>query len=489
MGKEFTPHQIDQSAVTDHSLVTNKSIDSNKKPEDQLPEQIALALRDINQFLDNYSAQMAARQSLTEYATPEEQAAIRTNHGLIRDSLADSALSLSAKLIILQRLRFPAATKIDLVDGAADSIAERNAKEAETFTVASYETLGTSVPDLEAARTNWEQIHSHALDERTKKQLRQLIASSESTALLKGVEVYAAAQGKNQDDYDWHELKKELETALQTEMRNELTQGFEQAREFYNKLPEGGPALRTRLAIYDHAALHLSTSERYQFLKEDLDRASRANSAKLRAELEATHGSETVTKTIEKIQKERFTTINVSFSTLREVVRTGRVKSSWEIKQREGTHDMRRHVYEQTIGIRATGSEQDPHPIYAAVAYGDHQKKQGAARPFGDCYLELKEDEVRQRGLFLYGDLGDTHLAAEHRDRQYNYEDAALARAKIELEGDQSKAPYIEVELLGHTNIDHVKAIHIPQSYVTEYADEFEALSQELPPTIKLIID
>jgi hypothetical protein len=204
----------------------------------------------------------------------------------------------------------------------------------------------------------------------------------------------------------------------------------------------------------------LSPIWRKRALREAVSRQSRFNRDRVLGSLYGKYGTVIVNELVQRIENSCFFAVNLSLESLKSVWRDGRMKSFWET----GTSGMSlaagtRDELERRLGIRSSGESGDPHPIYGAVGFTNGRDEVfGPATGYGECHLRLKEKVVAERAVFLYGDLGDTHLG-QHGQRLFGFADVHVARAKVEIDRDAS---YVEMQVFGGVRISDIAAVILP---------------------------
>lgn len=176
------------------------------------------------------------------------------------------------------------------------------------------------------------------------------------------------------------------------------------------------------------------------------------------------------------------------------ILNSGQVKSCFE-KDVKGTYEKnpfyknsRIHV-EYLFGIRSKGTKKDPHPIYGAMGTKE-ETQTGAAFDYGNCYVKLKEEVIKERTAFSYGDSMD--IAADNygdiegvNKNRYHYQDLDMVKTfdYFFCKGTHPYyARYIEFQVLGGVELNDIESINIPKNL-----EENEELNKiiEKNPTIK----
>lgn len=189
---------------------------------------------------------------------------------------------------------------------------------------------------------------------------------------------------------------------------------------------------------------------------------------------------------IERVRSTQRVSVNRSFtSVLRVFNGVRRFMTSWELHTRGSSYDVQRDSVEREMGIRSKGTREDPHPIYGAVysENGRDEKLGGAGGAYGECFFILKNERVKDRTTFTYGDS-----FSEYRPYVLDWEDATYAKAMLNLR----KGSYVEAQILGGVTIDDIESVHVPVRHdsIPQNAQgiekELERLRAEFP-TIKFV--
>jgi hypothetical protein len=155
-------------------------------------------------------------------------------------------------------------------------------------------------------------------------------------------------------------------------------------------------------------------------------------------------------------------TINLPYETMIKVLKgSKRFMTSWESGQRNGdyvamSYNEKRDAIERSLGIRAKGNRSDPHPVYGAVAShnGRDEYFGGAGGHYGDTFITLDAQHIRNRTMFTFGDSFGQYVA-----RPLVWEDAVHAKALLNL---TRRVNYVEAQVLGGVTLDDVETINIP---------------------------
>lgn len=175
---------------------------------------------------------------------------------------------------------------------------------------------------------------------------------------------------------------------------------------------------------------------------------------------------------VERISQAVGITLNMSWEALTGMLNLGRVKSIWEnaeeMERRNKTMDyhygVRRDTIERHLGNRAKGGASDPHPIYGAVfSPNGRDEFFGAAFRYGECFIKLKNEKVRERTTITYDDsfngFNDFPLLWEH---------AAIAKSMMNLTDHGTRHGYVEAQILGGVTLDDIESITIPKLVLQE---------------------
>ncbi len=218
-----------------------------------------------------------------------------------------------------------------------------------------------------------------------------------------------------------------------------------------------------------------NVEDRITKFQQKLEALSKSNRESTLAGMIAVHGQEKVEETMREIEKDIFFTINLSLDAVGKVIEVGCLKSSWETKTRDDdSYAKQRDRVERNLGIRSKGTEKDPHPVYGAVGYRNGQDElKGVAPGYGECFIKLKNEEVKKRGAFTYGDT----FHGEVTSRQFCLKDVAVARAKVALD----KTDYVDLQMLGGVTLDDVESINIPRQLEAQYAARVKELQEKIP--------
>lgn len=214
---------------------------------------------------------------------------------------------------------------------------------------------------------------------------------------------------------------------------------------------------------------------------ETWEKRSQENKQTIESDLIDLFGAERVAETIKSIESTSFITINASPSSIQHILDTGSIKSAFDddasASKRDYSYQRVRHRVEKSLGIRAKGTEKDPHPIYGALGYANGQDEYlGAAPAYGDCAIRLKAS-AKERSVYTYGDS----FGSDTEQRQFVSKDAAYAKAKLDLDGREAngtKTPYVEAQIIGGVHVEDIEEIHI--RHQTDHT-LFEAYAKRFP--------
>lgn len=162
-------------------------------------------------------------------------------------------------------------------------------------------------------------------------------------------------------------------------------------------------------------------------------------------------------------------TVNVAWDNIKQIFDSGKLKSVWErIEVAEertkrgkfGDYAKKRDSVERQMGNRAKGGSKDPHPIYGA-AYSENGRDEffgGVGKSgYGDCFIKLKSDRIKDRTSFVFDDSFDGYT-----DWMVDWTGGQIFKAIHNVIEFNTKAPYVEAQILGGVTIDDIDSIHIP---------------------------
>lgn len=236
------------------------------------------------------------------------------------------------------------------------------------------------------------------------------------------------------------------------------------------------------------------TIPRWESRMEKIRKSSLAN----RERLIADHGFNTHEKQaelgtgLEKIRQTMRVTTNMNFESLLMVLQEGKVQSVYESRDERmpivGFSPGGRAISwiskvlkvdlweriraERQMGIRASGTENDPHSIYGALASenGVDERVGGAGGEngsvYGDSIIILRNEKVKERTTFTYGDSFNPE-----RKFPVVWEDVPYLKAMRDIEG----IPYVEAQILGGVTTDDIEEIRIRVR-----PDEQETIEQKI---------
>ena len=175
---------------------------------------------------------------------------------------------------------------------------------------------------------------------------------------------------------------------------------------------------------------------------------------------------------IARIQGNYHVTVNMTWANVLSSLETGRVISAWENtevmetrnKYGEYHYETRRNEIERLLGNRAKGGIRDPHPIYGAAASPNNRDEYygGTGGGYGECFLVLKSDQIRNRTSFIYDDSFDGY-----NRWTLDWDDGITAKAIHNLNSSQSRHGYVEAEILGGVSVGDIDSINIPSDSIS----------------------
>lgn len=250
-----------------------------------------------------------------------------------------------------------------------------------------------------------------------------------------------------------------------------------------------------------------TTQKRQQQFQRELAEQSRKNKGIFLEDMKRQFGEETVRARLKTLEGNMFVTINVPASQVFPILESGRLKSVWEQRHRgdadlagadvystlgrvtPGEADefylLRRHAVERQLGIRSKGTENDPHPVYGALAAENGKdEKRGAAPDYGSFFFRLKPKVQETRTAMLAGDSFHTAMSAP--SRLFHSSDAAVAKAKVDLEQETTGDPrwsYVDVPILGGVKIEDIESLNIPADRADQpgYPELIRRVQEEYP--------
>lgn len=175
---------------------------------------------------------------------------------------------------------------------------------------------------------------------------------------------------------------------------------------------------------------------------------------------------------IKRIRDDFHVTLNITWANVLKVLETGRVISIWENREVMDDRNKSKFVHYETIrdkterllGNRAKGGIRDPHPVYGAAASinGRDEFYGGSGGAFGECFLVLKSDRVKNRTSFVYDDSFDGYSKWV-----LDWDSGIVAKAIHNLNGNKSMHNYVEAQILGGVTIDDIESINIPSDAIS----------------------
>ena len=170
---------------------------------------------------------------------------------------------------------------------------------------------------------------------------------------------------------------------------------------------------------------------------------------------------------IERIRDNFCVTLNITWINVLKTLTSGRVISIWEnpevmeYRNETGKYDYetRRDEIERLIGNRAKGGMNDPHPLYGAGSSPNNRDEfyGGTGGGYGETFLVLKSDRIRDRTSFCYDDSFDGY-----HDWMLDWNGGITAKAIHNLNGSHSRHGYVEAQILGGVTLDDIESINIP---------------------------
>lgn len=206
---------------------------------------------------------------------------------------------------------------------------------------------------------------------------------------------------------------------------------------------------------------------------------------------------------INRIEDNFCITVNITWKNLLSALDRGRLISIWENKaemdDRMDAKDIlgydysqKRNRVEKMLGNRSKGGIRDPHPIYGAAftPNGRDEFYGGAGGSYGECFVVLKTDKIKNRTSFCYDDSFGVYSKW-----LLDWEGGISAKAIHNLEGvdKASRHGYVEAQILGGVSLDDIESINIPSNATTQenkkgwYAEtqdieaDLEKLKQRFP--------
>lgn len=180
---------------------------------------------------------------------------------------------------------------------------------------------------------------------------------------------------------------------------------------------------------------------------------------------------------INRIEGNFCVTVNITWGNLLNALDRGRLISIWENKvemdKRLAAKDILRYNYakrrdmvERMLGNRAKGGRRDPHPIYGA-AFTPNDRDEfygGAGGSYGECFVILKTDKIKNRTSFCYDDSFGVYSKW-----LLNWEGGISAKAMHNLKGvdKASRHGYVEAQIFGGVSLDDIESINIPSNATT----------------------
>lgn len=182
--------------------------------------------------------------------------------------------------------------------------------------------------------------------------------------------------------------------------------------------------------------------------------------------------SQALRNEVERIQEQVGISTNLSWESVKLFLRTGRIVSIWEnleeLEKRNKTrsyhYGRRRDEVERMLGNRAKGGASDPHPIYAALwSPNGRDEFFGAAFPYGECFVKMKNQRVEGRTSLTFDDSFNGF-----RDFPTTYEHGPTLKAMMNLIDNETMHGYVEAQILEGATIEDVESVNIPKLVLQE---------------------
>ncbi len=232
--------------------------------------------------------------------------------------------------------------------------------------------------------------------------------------------------------------------------------------------------------VYDSVDIQdfMSPENRIKNFQERLKEKSKKNLENILIKLEYLMENDTKEKMHEKIKEVNETmefTVNVPVSAVKMILDSGRFKSCWETKNRDyEDYRDRRDQTEKKMGIRGKGTQNDPHPIYAGLAFGDEVQK-GVDSSYGAVVIVLNKERLKDRTSCTYG---DSFSIPNPRDEIYSFDDFSTVKTLQTMSLD---VRYVEVQIQGVTTVEDIQAINIPKSELAMLGESIDTLKSKYP--------
>lgn len=172
--------------------------------------------------------------------------------------------------------------------------------------------------------------------------------------------------------------------------------------------------------------------------------------------------------------------INIGKDTLISIMQSGRFKSAFELEKQPSdkgnTYKQDRDRWERKADIRMRGNEKYPHPIYGGLYCSNTKDEKVGPAPFwGEIFVVLKTEQVKDRTTFSYGD--------SNYETMMMWDDAAYAKAIL---NDQKDEEYVEAQIHGGVSIEDIESVNIP-SHIEESAKQsIQKIIKEQFPSIAI---
>ena len=199
---------------------------------------------------------------------------------------------------------------------------------------------------------------------------------------------------------------------------------------------------------------------------------------------------------IDRMGNDISVTVNMPWDNVMETINKGKVLSAWENKKtmesRNTHYETLRDNIERSIGNRAKGSRNDPHPIYGAAASpnGRDEFFGGTGGSYGECFITLKTESIKDRTSFCFDDSFNIF-----NNSMLDWSGGTIAKAIHNLEGVISTHGYVEAQILGGIDPSMFASINIPRDAINNenigasFEKDIEEIKSKYPDIIINIID
>jgi hypothetical protein len=193
-------------------------------------------------------------------------------------------------------------------------------------------------------------------------------------------------------------------------------------------------------------------------------------------------------KETQRIKDNFQVSVNMTWKNVLQTLESGEIISYWEnpetVQYRKVhskyNYEERRDQIERLVGNRAKGGIRDPQPIYGAAATpnGRDEFYGGTGGGYGECFIVLKNDKIKDRTSFSYDDSFDGF-----NKWLLGWNDALTAKSIHNLNGSKSTHGYVEAQILGGVTLNDVESINIPSDAISGenkygFSAESDVLSQ-----------